>query len=352
MAGLKKPDRCPCGSIDLQRQYGPERWVCVVCAVVVRSRQPKPDQNSCRDCGAARGSKPFKAKKNQCVECSRKQYNEWKRDNADHLKAYRSQPDFKRKRRLAVKKAIQRSPEAFIKHLLCHMSKMSAYKKRNDGRAGKMYKGGGRGLLEITIDLEYLVALWYSQDGRCALSGMPMVHRFNSFYSISIDRKDSSLGYIPGNVQLVCQWVNRAKNKHSDAEMKEVFKSFCSRQWFMNDEWTHKDTGRSVREYCEPAAMFLKIIHDRVVEKFWSYPIRMHGDWWVLVVQVLGVGQPFLRLAYDHDDAIVWCENHNEKGGSEAFHLADPGSLDRLVAFVDAFVLERSRAVRQVEASV
>lgn len=74
----------------------------------------------------------------------------------------------------------------------------------------------------ITISAEYLIGLYYKQNGLCAISGMKMTHRYKDLRSISIDRIDSTKGYIKGNVQLVCQWVNLAKGQHSDHEFKQI----------------------------------------------------------------------------------------------------------------------------------
>lgn len=46
----------------------------------------------------------------------------------------------------------------------------------------------------------------------CAISGEPLVFEPNYVYSASIDRIDSNLGYVEGNVQWVGSSVNMAKN--------------------------------------------------------------------------------------------------------------------------------------------
>ena len=38
-------------------------------------------------------------------------------------------------------------------------------------------------------------------------------------YSASIDRKNNDLGYIVGNIQLVCSMVNRMKHTLNDSEL-------------------------------------------------------------------------------------------------------------------------------------
>ena len=72
------------------------------------------------------------------------------------------------------------------------------------------------------IELDYLLNLWEDQEGRCALSGMFMTWQKgqgNVNYSISIDRKNNSIGYEVGNIQLVCSVVNKMKWTMTDSEL-------------------------------------------------------------------------------------------------------------------------------------
>lgn len=74
---------------------------------------------------------------------------------------------------------------------------------------------------ELTIDIEYLWNLFLKQDRSCALSGLPLTLPHNetskayTLSTASVDRIDSSKGYIPGNVQWVHKDVNRMKNIYS-----------------------------------------------------------------------------------------------------------------------------------------
>lgn len=52
----------------------------------------------------------------------------------------------------------------------------------------------------------------------CAISGLPMSADTGSPWIVSIDRINSRLGYIPGNIQLVCWAVNRAKGDLDNTE--------------------------------------------------------------------------------------------------------------------------------------
>jgi hypothetical protein len=64
---------------------------------------------------------------------------------------------------------------------------------------------------------EYLRDLWSSQKGLCIYSKVPLLMpdyhiKNNPLYTASLDRIDSSVGYIKGNVQFVSTTVNYMKN--------------------------------------------------------------------------------------------------------------------------------------------
>jgi len=70
-------------------------------------------------------------------------------------------------------------------------------------------------LFDVTI--EHLWDCLEGQRHRCALSGVPIVLSFRavSTSTASVDRIDSTLGYVPGNVQWVHRDVNRMKLNHA-----------------------------------------------------------------------------------------------------------------------------------------
>ena len=71
---------------------------------------------------------------------------------------------------------------------------------------------------DVTID--YLVRLLSRQEGLCALTGVHMTHGGGmTDTAMSIDRIDSSIGYIPGNLQLVCHRVNVMKMDMPDDQL-------------------------------------------------------------------------------------------------------------------------------------
>lgn len=221
MASLKKPDCCPsCGGIDLHKEKGPERWICS-CGVVAAIRGEKPKTGVCRVCKKTRDEVPFDNHGNICRSC-KSNYNRsyrgknWDKLAQQHRDSYQAN---KKQRQAAVRAAYQRSPEAFIGHLYLTLVRPS--RKRHMLRVKHASPEHATILNDIQITRNDLVSLYHQQDGKCAIAGVEMCHQFGQPNTISIDRIDSAFGYTPGNVHLVCQWVNLAKSKYS----LEVFKS-------------------------------------------------------------------------------------------------------------------------------
>ncbi len=77
---------------------------------------------------------------------------------------------------------------------------------------------------EFNITHEYLMTLLVQQDYKCAISQVRMTHN-KDIYTVSIDRIDSSKGYVEGNVQLVCKFCNLGKNTHSNQEALDFIKT-------------------------------------------------------------------------------------------------------------------------------
>jgi hypothetical protein len=72
---------------------------------------------------------------------------------------------------------------------------------------------------------EDLIDLYNKQEGKCAISGIQMTHYIgkNQGYhhnNVSVDRIDSTKGYIKENIQLVCTTVNLMKSNMSLEELK------------------------------------------------------------------------------------------------------------------------------------
>ena len=79
-------------------------------------------------------------------------------------------------------------------------------------------------MFDITI--EYAWDLYLNQNKECALSGLPIKFSFTrnkNDETASLDRIDSKLGYVEGNVQWVHKHVNMMKNVYS----QKYFISIC-----------------------------------------------------------------------------------------------------------------------------
>ena len=88
--------------------------------------------------------------------------------------------------------------------------------------------------------MEDLWELWESQQGICPYTGWKMVlpetsSQYNREANVrdpkraSLDRIDSSKGYIKGNVQFVCHMANVAKNDYTHDQMIEFCRAIALR---------------------------------------------------------------------------------------------------------------------------
>lgn len=86
--------------------------------------------------------------------------------------------------------------------------------------------------LEFSVSKEYLWNLYQQQNGKCALSGITLdltknfaniLRKTGQYVSASIDRIDSTRGYVEGNVQWVHKDINQIKHKFG----QEVFIKMC-----------------------------------------------------------------------------------------------------------------------------
>ncbi|MCB4365444.1 hypothetical protein KIH07_17000 [Hydrogenophaga taeniospiralis] len=99
--------------------------------------------------------------------------------------------------------------------------------------------------LEITITLDDILALAELSQGRCMLTGISFEHgaatsladissRRKRVWAPSLDRIESSKGYVPGNVRLVCMAVNAALQEFGDAVLLRIAKALVERHGISN----------------------------------------------------------------------------------------------------------------------
>lgn len=128
----------------------------------------------------------------------------------DHTRKYREEhrASIREKYHRNKIEKTQSTPEEFLKKIL---GRIKTKVKTCHAAAKPKYQ-------ESDLTLEHLMELWNKQDGKCALTGKAMSHKFHSLYAVSVDRIDSTLGYMIGNVQLVCQSINYAKSNFTNQE--------------------------------------------------------------------------------------------------------------------------------------
>lgn len=84
--------------------------------------------------------------------------------------------------------------------------------------------------IEFNVDIEYLWNLFINQNRRCALSGVELYFKnygykkYNEEQTASIDRIDSQIGYIEGNVQ----WVHKQINFMKQVLSQQEFVKWCN----------------------------------------------------------------------------------------------------------------------------
>lgn len=77
--------------------------------------------------------------------------------------------------------------------------------------------------LELSITKEYAWDLFEKQGRKCALTGLDIIISDDLTNTASVDRIDSSLGYIEGNIQWVHKDINYMKRNYS----MEYFIEMC-----------------------------------------------------------------------------------------------------------------------------
>jgi hypothetical protein len=86
--------------------------------------------------------------------------------------------------------------------------------------------------MEFTITIDYAWELFIKQNRKCALTKMPLelfrvIHR-KLQGSASLDRIDSSKGYIKGNVQWLHKDINMMKNNYNQPYFIELCKKVAA----------------------------------------------------------------------------------------------------------------------------
>lgn len=99
----------------------------------------------------------------------------------------------------------------------------TGYKEISGSYVNSLKSRAKKANLVYKLSNKYLWALYLKQNKKCALSGIELIFQRNyqninkKLQTASLDRIDSSKGYIKGNVQWVHKRINEMKKNDSDA---------------------------------------------------------------------------------------------------------------------------------------
>lgn len=83
--------------------------------------------------------------------------------------------------------------------------------------------------IEWSITFDYLADLLVEQDFKCALTGWDIKAMRSQKNTASLDRIDSSKGYIEGNVHWVHKMVNMCKQNYTQEDFIEMCNAVCKK---------------------------------------------------------------------------------------------------------------------------
>ena len=132
------------------------------------------DVKTCRVCGEVKLLVEFYNKHNDCKDCTKKAVA---RNKIGYVPLH------------------ERSVQSRLKNL-CTKAKLSTK--------------------EFSLTPSDLSVIWEKQKGRCAYTKLPLLATANQFNTVSLDRIDSDVGYVVGNIQLVCAAINKMKQEYTE----------------------------------------------------------------------------------------------------------------------------------------
>lgn len=163
----------------------------------------------------------------------------WRKSNPDATRDINRRAREKRQREVPEKvkaqcrrsaaKAYEKNPQKFKDKERLRRVKHWANTLLRTARMTSKSRGHG----DPSVNVADIEALWVKQQGCCYWTGLALSKGIGSPYRVSLDRIDNARGYEPGNVVLVCWWINRARSdmSHDDfADLLHVFRETILRR--------------------------------------------------------------------------------------------------------------------------
>lgn len=138
--------------------------------------------------------------------------SKWYHKNLEHARAYQREWQRNNKQILTEEQEANKR-----KYMFERLSTIEGHCKDLTAKLKKRHT-------EVNVTWEFLVDLWNTQEGMCAITGKPMdliKGNGRKLNSPSLDRIDNHKGYVMGNVRWVCDVVNMMKGTMTDTELKE-----------------------------------------------------------------------------------------------------------------------------------
>ncbi len=148
-------------------------------------------------------------------------------------KARRSTPEAKAYSR-AYRKAHRQARQEFLNRPEVRETTSAAVKRYYSTPKGiymKCREGAMKRGLAFEVTLEEVEHLITQSQMRCALSGIPLTLERGNKHKVSIDRVDSSVGYVLANIQIVSAFVNMMKRDSNEGEFIDI----ARRIWEQNN---------------------------------------------------------------------------------------------------------------------
>ncbi len=147
-----------------------------------------------------------------CPTCSTERSRQWREQNREAVNAAQQ-----RRRRANPTRHAELTTKARSK-LRCFLAFLVSRTKSASSKRSHYF----------AITTDDVLMLWNQQNGKCSITGLTLEHCQNKLKSASIDRVDGTKGYTADNIQLVCKFVNLAKNTATDDEIREVFEEYAA----------------------------------------------------------------------------------------------------------------------------